>query len=329
MKTRSLCLVWALGLLGVSVAACSQSSGSGSSATPATSDTAPAGKPSGASASGDSVGAPECDEALKKAAAADCKDKPGMSAIVGNREQWKSGLSNASTKDATIMGCKGALDSVKMVCGSGGPPGSGSGGPVAAPGASGSPGMPAADSVGAPECDEVLAKAAAPDCKDKPGMSAIGANRGVWKMGLSVAISREPTIQMCKQTMETVKTACGLTMPGAPGGAAANWDGKTPYECGGNTTATITGVTANITSGPAINAGGNCVVTFKDCNITTDKGVEAGGNAQVTLDGGELKASDTAIDAGGNAQVTVKNAKVTGKVHQTGNGKVTGVPVTK
>jgi len=66
-----------------------------------------------ASGSGDSVGAPECDEVLKKAA--ECKDKPGMSAITANRENWKNGVANATTKDATIMACKAAMEAVKAV----------------------------------------------------------------------------------------------------------------------------------------------------------------------------------------------------------------------
>lgn len=325
MKRFSYSVVSVLGVLGLAVlgAACGQADSSATaSADPAK---APSGKASGgtqAGASGDSVGSPECDEVLKKATA--CKDKPGMAAIVQNRENWKAGIANAATKDATITACKSSMEAVKAVgCDGGaasGPAGSGSG----APAASGAAG--AADSVGAPECDDILAKATA--CKDKPGMSAITMNRENWKRGLEVAASRDATITACKAAAEALKA---VGCDGGPAGSAggASWDGKAPYSCTGNETATLTGVTANITAGPAINASGNCKLTLKDCNITTDKGVAASGNAQVTLEGGEIKASNTAIDASGNAQVTANNAKVSGKVNATGNAKVTGVPVTK
>jgi hypothetical protein len=193
MKSTVVAL-FAAGMLVSTVAGCDisidgttkDSKGSGSQA-----DTA-------SGASGNSVGAPECDEALEKAAAPDCKDKPGMSAIGTNREQWKSGLSNAATKDATIQGCKAALDAVKAVCSTQ------AGGATRA-----SAGAGATDSVGAPECDEVIKKAAAPDCKNKPGISAITANVPNWKMGLSNAMTKEATLQACKAAGDTVKAVCG------------------------------------------------------------------------------------------------------------------------
>ena len=185
------------------------------------------------------------------------------------------------------------------------------------------------DSVGAPECDEVLKKAAAPECKDKTGISVITANRENWKNGLANARTKDATLQACKAAMETLKAVGCDTQAGGTSAGGGGWDGKTPYKCGGNDNAVITGVTANIASGPAIAATGNCNVTFKGCTITTDKGIAADGNAAVTLEGGELKASDTAIDAGGNAVVTVSGAKVSGKVLASGNATVTGVPKTK
>ena len=181
------------------------------------------------------------------------------------------------------------------------------------------------DSVGAPECDEVLKKAAS--CKDKPGMSAILANQENWKRGLANAATKDATITACKAAMEAVK-AVGCDAAATDSGGAG-WDGKAPYTCTGNATMVVTGVTANIASGPAISADGNCKVTFKGCTISSNKGIVAEGNAQVTFDGGEIKASDTAIESNGNAQVTVTGAKVSGKVIATGNGKVTGVPMAK
>jgi hypothetical protein len=211
------------------------------------------------------------------------------------------------------------MDAVKAVCSAPTPGGS------ANAGAGAGSGSGSADSVGAPECDEILAKASSPSCKDKPGMSAIVANRANWKTGLSIAASHDATVQACKAAMEAVKAA-GCDAGGGAAGASGAWDGKQPFKCTGNDNETITGVTANIASGPAITASGNCNVTFKNCTITTDKGIEASGNAVVTLEGGELKASDTAIDATGAAQVKATGAKVSGKVQTAGAAKVTGVP---
>ncbi len=135
---------------------------------------------------------------LKKAAAPDCKDKPGISTIGANRENWKNGLANAATKDATVQACKAAMDTVHAVC------------TTQASGATGaSAGTGATDSVGAPECDEVLKKAAAPNCKNKPGISAFTANVSNWKNGLANAMTRDATIQACKAAMDTVKAVCG------------------------------------------------------------------------------------------------------------------------
>ncbi|MBI4955565.1 MAG: hypothetical protein HY908_26335 [Myxococcales bacterium] len=321
--TKTTIALFTAGTLLLAFAGCDKGGGGGTATNEAKTEAKPESKAAGAS--GESVSAPECDEVLKKAAAPECKDKPGMSAITANRDNWKNGLANATTKDATIQACKAAMEAVKAVgCGGGA---TGAGAPTSAS-ASASAGAGATDSVGAPECDEILEKAASPACKDKPGMSAITANRDNWKNGLSTAMTRDATIQACKAAMEALKAV------GCDGGAAGatgtgGWDGKTPYKCGGNDNALITGVTANIAAGPAIEAAGNCKVTFKGCTITTDKGIAASGNAAVTLDGGELQASDTAIDASGNAQVTANGAKVSGKVHTSGNAKVTGVSATK
>lgn len=327
-KAWSRGVLGAVGLAGVGllVFGCSQGGGGTTGAGTATgTGTGAATKPAG-----DSVGAPECDEVLKKAAAADCKDKPGVAAISANKDNWARGISESMTKDATITACKAAMDTLKQVCSMSMPGSMGAGpGASAGPGSSASPGSSAAaggdESVGAPECDEILKLASSPSCKDKPGMSAITANRGNWKNGLAMGPTREVTIMACKAAMDAIKAA-GCSAGGDAAGGA--WDGKAPYKCMGNDSAVITGVTANITSGPAVDASGNCKVTFKDCNITTDRGVSASGNAEVTLEGGELKASDTAIEGSGAAKVDVKGTKVTGKVKQSGGAKITGVPVT-
>ena len=199
MKTTWSCgVVSAIGLVGLSLLApgCNDSNSSPSSGAGAATPAATA--PPAAGGSGDSVGAPECDDVLKKASAPGCKDKPGMSAIEANRQNWKNGLANATSKDATIQACKATMNAVKAVCGdiqAGGATGGGAG--------AGGPG----DSVGDPECDDVLKKAAAPACKDKPGISAITANRQNWKNGLANAMTKNATIQACKATMNTLKAA--------------------------------------------------------------------------------------------------------------------------
>jgi hypothetical protein len=330
MKTTwSRSILAATPLVGLSliVFGCSQAS---TSTTGGTSTATGTGTGTGAAqkaGSGDSVGAAECDEVLKMAASPECKEKPGMSAIVTNRENWKNGISNSATKDPTIQACKAALETIKMACNAPAMPGS-AGAPTAAGSGSAAAGG-SADSTGAPECDEVLKLAASDGCKDKPGAGAILANKANWKNGVSVSMSKDPTIQACKAALEALKLAgCGGA-GGTPTAGGGTWDGKAPFTCSGNDTATITGVTANIAKGPAITASGNCTVTLKDCNITTDNGITASGNGTVNLDGGELKASGTAIEATGNGHVNVKGTKVSGKVMASGNGKVDGVPMTK
>ena len=113
--------VFSLALVAIGCDVSVSSSGSSSTASAATS-TAPAG------AAGDGVGATECDDVLKRAATPECKDKPGVATISGNRDNWKRGLSEANTKDATIQGCKAAMQTLDAVCVAGmAPPGTGSG----------------------------------------------------------------------------------------------------------------------------------------------------------------------------------------------------------
>jgi hypothetical protein len=125
------------------------------------------------------------------------------------------------------------------------------------------------------------------------------------------------------------KKSGGLDGTTASGGAAAGakWDGTSTFSCAGNDNVAITGVTANIKSGNAIEAAGNCHLTLAGVNITAPTVISASGNAQVTVTGGNLTGSSTAIEADGNAHVTVVGAKVTGKVSKGGLAKVDGVGV--
>lgn len=117
----------------------------------------------------------------------------------------------------------------------------------------------------------------------------------------------------------------------ASGGAAAGtpktvaWDGKSEYSCGGNDIVVLEGVTANLTSGSAVSVAGNCHVTLKNCHITAPVAIDASGNGQVTIEGGEVKGTDSAIKAAGLSKIDVSGAKVTGKVDKQGLAKVTGV----
>ena len=121
--------------------------------------------------------------------------------------------------------------------------------------------------------------------------------------------------------------ATGSSASGGAGGApkAATWDGKSEYTCGGTDNVVLDGVTANLTSGTAITVMGNCQLTLKKCHITAPIAIDATGNGQVTVEGGDIKATDTAIKAAGLAKITVNGAKVTGKVDKQGLATVTGV----
>jgi hypothetical protein len=108
----------------------------------------------------------------------------------------------------------------------------------------------------------------------------------------------------------------------AKAAAAAKWDGKSDFECGGVDAVAISGVTA--TAG--IKAGGNCQVTLVGVNITAPVAIEAGGNAKITMTGGSINSSTNSVVAGGNAHVDLVGTKVTGKSKTSGNAKVTGAP---
>jgi hypothetical protein len=78
----------------------------------------------------------------------------------------------------------------------------GSGGSAAS-----TPAAAGGDSVGDPTCDDILKRAAAPGCKDKPGIAAITANRDNWKAGLSNSMTKDTIVQTCKSMADTLKAA--------------------------------------------------------------------------------------------------------------------------
>jgi len=109
---------------------------------------------------------------------------------------------------------------------------------------------------------------------------------------------------------------------GAPA-AAAKWDGKTHFRCGGNEVVTISGVAANL-SGTVITAGGDCSLTLDNVDVSGTTAIEAGGNAVVVVHGGRLHGSVHAVQALGNAKVTLAGTKVSGKMQKEGAAKILG-----
>jgi hypothetical protein len=108
----------------------------------------------------------------------------------------------------------------------------------------------------------------------------------------------------------------------AKAAAAAKWDGKSTFECGGNDIVALSGVTA--TAG--VSAAGNCQLTLTGVNITAPVAIEAAGNAKVVMTGGSITASTNSVVASANAKVDVVGTKVSGKTKSSGGAKITGVP---
>ncbi len=113
------------------------------------------------------------------------------------------------------------------------------------------------------------------------------------------------------------------------GGSAAlksvTWDGTSPFTCGGVDVVKLEKVKANVATGTAITAGGNCQLTLVNVDVTAPLPIDASGNAKVTMTGGSLKGTPEAIVASANASVTVAGASITGKTKASGNGKILGV----
>ncbi len=103
------------------------------------------------------------------------------------------------------------------------------------------------------------------------------------------------------------------------------WDGKSTYSCGGSKHVKIEGVTAELSSGTAVNAGGGCHVELVNVNITAPTALSAGANAKITVTGGSITGKQFAAKALGNAQITFSGTKVEGKTQALGAGaKITG-----
>lgn len=108
----------------------------------------------------------------------------------------------------------------------------------------------------------------------------------------------------------------------AKAAAAAKWDGKSTFNCGGNDIVAISGITASA----GVVAGGNCQLTLTGVNITAPVGIEAAANAKVVMTGGSINASTNSVVASAAAKVDLVGTKVTGKAKTSGAAKVTGAP---
>jgi hypothetical protein len=101
------------------------------------------------------------------------------------------------------------------------------------------------------------------------------------------------------------------------------WDGKSPFDCGGNDDYSVTGVHAEFASGTAITVNGNCHFTCTDCTIKAPTAIEAGGNGQVTIVNGSIIGTDVLADASANARVTINgNVTASGQIKQSSNAHV-------
>jgi hypothetical protein len=105
--------------------------------------------------------------------------------------------------------------------------------------------------------------------------------------------------------------------------AAAQWDGKSTFECKGNDVIALAGVKANV-SGTAIKASGNCSLSLNGVDITAGTAIDATGNAKVTMTGGSIKATANSVVATGLAKVDCVGTTVTGKSKATTPAKITG-----
>ena len=99
---------------------------------------------------------------------------------------------------------------------------------------------------------------------------------------------------------------------------AATWDGKSPFRCGGQQRVRLQNVTAKLSSGAAIKAGGACELELEGVNIEAPTGITAGGTAKVTVVGGRVKGSKLAAKAVGSGQIIFKGTEVVGKTKTLG-----------
>jgi hypothetical protein len=108
---------------------------------------------------------------------------------------------------------------------------------------------------------------------------------------------------------------------GREASATQGWDGRSTFECKGDQSVTLTGVTANV-DGTAIRASGHCRLSLIGVDIVAPVGIEASGNARVTLTGGSIRASASAVIATSLARVHCVGTKVTGAARASGTASI-------
>ncbi len=86
----------------------------------------------------------------------------------------------------------------------------------------------------------------------------------------------------------------------------------------------MSGKTANVPGGPAIEVRENCSLRCEDCTLVGAIGLRADGNGTTELVGGSIEATETALVVGGNARVELSDNRIEAPVGVVGgaNGKV-------
>jgi hypothetical protein len=126
------------------------------------------------------------------------------------------------------------------------------------------------------------------------------------------------------QVRATTSGSSSGPKPAAGKAEVVAWDGKKGFSCGGSKHLRIEGTTAKLTSGTAIQAGGNCRLVLSKVTITAPTAIQALANGQVTVEGGSVTGKPTAAKALGNGKITFKGTKVTGKKQALGAAKIQG-----
>jgi hypothetical protein len=121
-----------------------------------------------------------------------------------------------------------------------------------------------------------------------------------------------------------VKDSTGPNTSKSEDAKAAEWDGKSPFTCGGSDNVRIKGVTAKLDKDTAITAQGNCHVELIDDDISGEIGIQTGANAIVVVKGGSVTGKDSAATALGTSKITFTGTKVTGKKTALGGAKIEG-----
>jgi len=159
------------------------------------------------------------------------------------------------------------------------------------------------------------------DLKNKVSQVIWGWIIGAIIIGTMVVVGVGVGIWVWMQSKDMNASAAGSTA--AP--KSVTWDGTSPFTCGGLDVVKLEKVKANVATGTAITAGGNCQLTLVNVDVTAPLPIDASGNAKITMTGGSLKGTPEAIVASANATVTVAGATVNGKTKASGNGKIVGV----